>query len=181
MIDPIRELKLAKLVHHKAVRGDPSTLGRLRRLPDYRGHSIEQLRENVLGIRRRAYLTLLARELGFLGWPDARAIMGGAQNVSDFGTLLYPQPCGGHLNLWYRRYDEAVCGRDATAGYLLAYRRDFMVVDRLFIDSLGLDPEDPDWHRLGFDWVRTKDMLARTRLYGALLARRPREASHSDV
>lgn len=130
MISPIEWSRAESGTRILEVRGDPSTLGRLRRLPDYRGHSIEQLRENVRGIRRRAYLTLLARELGFSGWPDARAIMGGAQNVSDFGTLLYPQPCGGHLNLWYRRYDEAVCGRDATAGYLLAYRRDFMVVDR---------------------------------------------------
>ena len=30
--------------------------------------------------------------------------------------------------------------------------------------ELGLDPEDPDWERIGHDWVRPQDREAWTRL-----------------
>jgi hypothetical protein len=59
----------------------------------------------------------------------------------------------------------------------LGYKRQYVVVDRYFIESLGLDPEDADWQALGFDWVRPKNVAARARLYAKLLALQPREAS----
>ena len=51
------------------------------------------------------------------------------------------------------------------------------VVDRYFIETLGLDPDDPDWKMIGFDWVRQADVAARTRLYSKLVAQLPREAA----
>lgn len=106
----------------------PSALARLRRLPEFRVHSDDELRAAAAHVRRRQCLTLLATELGFSGWPAAKAALSGTGPWVDFGTVLYPKRCGGHLNLWYRRYDAAVTGRHACAGYLLAYRRDFIVV-----------------------------------------------------
>jgi hypothetical protein len=47
--------------------------------------------------------------------------------------------------------------------------------ERNVTDFGTLDPRDPDWRRLGFDWVQPAGMAARTRLYGALLAHYPRE------
>ena len=44
-----------------------------------------------------------------------------------------------------------------------------------FIETLGLDPDASDWQRLGRDWVRPLDVRARTRLYGELIAKMPRE------
>lgn len=95
--------------------------------------------------------------------------------MSDFGTLLYPKRCCGYLNLWYSRYDDAAIGRRASGGYLLAYRRQFMVVHASFIETLGLDPDASEWQRLGFDWVRPLDVRARTRLYGQVIAQMTRE------
>lgn len=177
MTDPIRELKTrAKLLHHQLRRRHPQALARLRSLPEFHSCSSEQLELAAPGLRRRQCLALIAVEFGFSGWLHAHAVISGAQEVSDFGTMLYPPRSGGHLNLWYRRYDEAFSARQESGGYLLAYRRDFLVVDRWFIETLGLDPETPEWRRLGFDWVHPVEMQARTRLYSALIAQRPRES-----
>ena len=41
-----------------------------------------------------------------------------------------------------------------------------------FIDTLGVDPDDPDWELIGRDWVRPRRTDARARLYGKLIRRR---------
>jgi hypothetical protein len=67
--------------------------------------------------------------------------------------------------------------RKSGGGYLLAYRNQYFVVDRYYIESLGLDPNDRDWEALGFDWVHPRNVAARTRLYAKLVAAMPREAA----
>jgi hypothetical protein len=176
MTDPIQEVKIrAVILQRRIADGEPSALVRLRALPEFRASSDDQRDAAQLRILRRHCLSILARELGFDGWPHAKNVLSGGREVSDFGTLLYPARCGGHLNLWYRAYDEAAIGHRQSGGYLLAYRRHYMVVQSSFIETLGLDPDASDWQRLGCDWVRPRDMGARTRLYGELIARMPRE------
>ncbi len=176
MIDPIRELKIrAEILQRQLNHRRPAALERLRSLPEFRSRSYAGLEAAGPGIRRRQCLSLIAAEFGFSGWQHATAVISGAHDVRDFGTLLCPRRCGAHLSLWYRLHSEAVVGRRASGGYLLAYRRDLLVVDRWFIGTLGLDPDDPAWRQLGFDWVRPRDMRARTCLYGMLIERTPRE------
>ena len=175
-MDPIREVKIrADILHRKLCEQEPSALERLRRFPEFRSSSRERLGQVGPTIRYRQCLALVSLELGFSGWYHANAVLSGDHEVADFGTLLYPRRCCGHLNLWYRRYRDAVVGRRASGGYLLAYRRDFFVADRSFIVGLGLDPDGAEWQQLGFDWARPNDMGARRRLYGALLVQLPRE------
>lgn len=126
------------------------------------------------GVLRKDCLVIVAKELGFSSWPAAKAAISGKSEATEFGTLLYPAHAA-HINLWYSRYDEAAPVREARGGYLLAYKKQFLVVDRYFIESLGLDPDDEDWRDLGYDWVRPKSVAARTRLYGKLIALRKRE------
>ncbi|MCA1561715.1 MAG: hypothetical protein LC753_14375 [Acidobacteria bacterium] len=141
MIDPIREMKIrAAILQRRIVDRQPSALARLRALPEFRARSIDQLEMAGMPILRRHCLAILARELGFAGWPHAKDVISGARDVSDFGTVLYPKRCCGHLNLWYSRYDDAAIGHRASGGYLLAYRRQFMVVHSSFIETLGLGP-----------------------------------------
>lgn len=107
--------------------------------------------------------------MGFHDWSHAKQTMRGEPGLVDFGTMLYPTRCGGHLNLWYRHHTDAVRGRQACDGYLLGFRRQFFVVQGGFIEALGLDPNDREWRALGFDWVQPTDARARTRLYGELV------------
>jgi hypothetical protein len=178
MTDPLRELKIrAAILQRRIAAREPSALARWRALPEFRAGSTEQLEWSAPRVVRRHCLAILASELGFSSWPHAKAVISGAQGVSDYGTLLYPKRCCGYLNLWYGRYEDAAIGRRASGGYLLAYRRQFMVVQASFIEALGLDSEASEWQRLGFDWVRPLDLRARTRLYGRMIAQMPREVS----
>jgi hypothetical protein len=164
----IDELKArARVLHRKAQSGEPDALVRLRKVEE-----LSELDDATLiaRVRRRHCLGALALEMGFPGWPDALAAFEGS--ASDFGTLLYPSAFGGgHWNIWSASYEEARAIREEHGGYLLGYRRQFFVTDRYFIESLGLDPDDPDWARIGRDWIRPSDPEARNRLYAALVRR----------
>ncbi|MBI3406586.1 MAG: hypothetical protein HY046_14125 [Acidobacteria bacterium] len=61
--------------------------------------------------------------------------------------------------------------------FLLGYQRHFVLVDRFYIESLGLDPEDRDWSAIGYDWVRPKSVDARARLFAKAVANLPRAAA----
>ncbi|HYL38194.1 MAG TPA: hypothetical protein VEV17_19915 [Bryobacteraceae bacterium] len=175
MTDPMRELKIrAELLHKKAQAGDTRALARLQVLPELRRAPAEPLATLV---RRRHCLTAIAVELGFASWPEMKAVLTGKAHSGCFGSLLCPARCGTHLNNWCKIHSEAAAIRKSGGGYLLAYRNPYLVVDRYYIESLGLDPDDPDWKALGFDWARPLDVAARTRLCARLVAALPREAA----
>lgn len=166
MVDVIEDLKArARILQKGASAKDPAVLARLRSLAELRPLDDDELARRV---RRRHCLGMLARELGFQGWPHAANVLRGGE-TEDFGTLLCPPECAVHWNVWSASYEEARAIRAQNDGYLLAYRRHFFVVDRHFIETLGLDADDPDWERLGRDWVRPAEIEARGRLYAKLL------------
>jgi hypothetical protein len=68
------------------------------------------------------------------------------------------------LNRWFTNYDASRAERDAAGGYLLPYRGHYFVADAAAVRELGLDPADPDWERIGWDWVRPLDPAAWERL-----------------
>ncbi len=175
MTDAIQELKVrAEILHGRIKDQQPTALARLRVLPEFRRSSDDQLGALGSSIRRRHCLNLIAAEFGFENGNHARRVLSGEGAPRDFGKLLWRVDCTGNLNLWYKTYGEAAEIRQARQGYLLAYQRHFLVVDRYYIEELGLDPDDSDWRAIGFDWVRPKDSEARRRLYAKLVAGLPR-------
>ncbi|QBD74760.1 hypothetical protein EPA93_01630 [Ktedonosporobacter rubrisoli] len=178
MDDAIHELKIRAEILHKHVRRyEPHALQRLCALPMFRHASIEELQETVSAIRRRDCLTIIATELGFATWPEARHVLTSTGPVDNFGDLLCLPPRASHLNRWYKGYVEAVEERNRSQGFLLAYRRQYLVVDYYYIEeSLGLDPNDADWQELGYDWVHPCNGSARLRLYARLVGNLPRES-----
>jgi hypothetical protein len=143
-----------------ASEGEPSALRKLRTLRELKPLSDQALRERV---RRRHCLALLARELGLTGWGHLTTLWNEPE-ASDFGSLLYPASCSGHWNIWSASYDEARAIRVEHGGYLLPYRHQFVIVDRYFIDDLGLDGEAPEWAQIARDWIRPSDVAARHKL-----------------
>jgi hypothetical protein len=178
MLDAIHELKVRAEILHKRVQvGDTRAFERLRVLPEFRSLSGEDLAETAPVIRRRRCLAVVAAELGFADWEQARRVLLGEGSITDFGTLLCPQRCSVHINPWYKRYEEAAAARQRSKGYLLAHRRHYLVVDRFYIVTLGLDPDDTDWQAIGFDWARPRNRAPRARLYAKLIAALPRDAA----
>jgi hypothetical protein len=169
MAGVISDLKAqARMLHRHVAEGDPVAAARVQQLAELHDHDLAALRERI---RRRHCLAVIARELGFQGWPHAVAVLSGADS-SDFGTLLYPKGGEVHSNIWSASYEEARAIREQHGGYLLAYRRHFFISDRHFIHTLGLDPDDADWQLIGRDWIRPARADARERLYGKLVRRR---------
>ena len=68
------------------------------------------------------------------------------------------------LSRWFTTYEAARASREAEGGYLLPYRGQFVVTTSEGIRELGLDPADPDWERIGWDWVRPRETGAWKRL-----------------
>lgn len=155
----------ARVLHKQAARGETAALARLRGLRELRDASDDALAREV---KRRHCLAVIARELGFDGWPHLVAIVSGRRE-DDFGTLLYAD---GHWNIWSASYEEARAIRAEHGGYLLPYKRQFVIVDRYFIETLGLDPDDADWAQIGRDFARPASLQARERLYAKLIAQR---------
>jgi len=154
----------ARILHRRVRQAEPGALRAMRRLREFASVDSAQLPSLI---KRQHCLTVSAVSLGFQSWSHALAVLAG--EAEDFGTLLYPSTCHGHMNIWSAHYDEARAIRAEHGGYLLAYRRQFLIVDGSYIDSLGLDPDDPDWSAMARDWVRPADLGARSRLYEKLV------------
>jgi hypothetical protein len=84
--------------------------------------------------------------------------------MSDREPVMYVPRMDAFLNRWFTSYDEARASLEAQGGYLLPYRDHFFVSTADAIRELGLDPDDPDWAAIGWDWVRPADSEARARL-----------------
>ena len=158
----------ARKFHRKISLGDASAIVRIRRLDEFRDAPADQVAASV---KRRHCLAVIARELGFQGWPHAVAVLDGT-DAGDFGTLLYPDDARGHTNIWSASYDEAKAIHQQRGGYLLPYKQQFFIADRHFIKTLGLQPDDPDWDAIDHDWVRPRQVEARERLYRKLIERK---------
>jgi hypothetical protein len=170
MVSIVEDLKAqARRLHRQAASQDRAALARL---------GLEAGPE-ASEVQRRHCLAVIARELGFAGWPHLVAVLNGDDDT-DFGKLLYPSSGSAHSNIWCATYDEARKIREQSGGYLLAYGRQYFIVDRYFIATLGLDPDDSDWESIGRDWVRPKDLDARQRLYRKLIQIRQNGATASE-
>ena len=85
--------------------------------------------------------------------------------MSEFQPpAMYVTGMGAILNRWFTTYEEARASLNAEGGYLLPYRGQFFVTTPEGIRELGLDPDDADWARIGWDWVRPLDAMAWERL-----------------
>lgn len=131
MAGVISDLKAqARILHRQIVEHEPVALARAQQLVELRDDPASL----PVRIKRRHCLAVIARELGFQGWPHIVAVLRGTDS-SDFGTLLCPKGSDVHWNIWSASYAEARAIREEHGGYLLAYRRHFFITDRHFIDT----------------------------------------------
>jgi hypothetical protein len=80
-------------------------------------------------------------------------------------TIWYPRTLDVFLNRWFTNYDAARKALEDEGGYLLPYKRQFFVCEAEAIRAMGLEPDDPDWERIGRDCAQPTDELAYQRLY----------------
>lgn len=85
-------------------------------------------------------------------------------NTKEAGPDMYVPRMDAVLNRWFTKYEDARASLEAEGGYLLPFKSQFFLTQSEGIRELGLDPDDPDWERIGWDWVRPKDVEAWERL-----------------
>lgn len=133
---------------------------RLARLAKFAASGLDELIAGTVPVTRACALDAIAGEQGCADWP---ALV--ARALPELRAVpMHTDRMGAFVNQWFADYTEAAVAHRADGGYLLPYRRQFFVTVADAIRELGLDPHDPDWQRIGFDWVRPHDVEAHLRL-----------------
>jgi hypothetical protein len=141
---------------------------RFRALPYFAAHDPDAILGQRGSIRLKHALAVLAAELGYATWTDCKRRLE-SPPTTRLDTEAFFAAARGFLNRWFARYDEARASLEAEGGYLFPYRHQFFVCEWGFLDALGIDPKDPDWERIGCDWVRPHDAAAHVRLEQRLI------------
>ena len=149
-------LKLLKSTDIEKALGAAARFRRLPHLADLSPQDIVSQKENV---KRKHALTIIALENNQPSWADLKRRLEKREAIRARrdGTLLYPRRCEGFMNEWYASYEAARSHLQEVGGYLLPYRSHFFICKDEYIRTLGLDPLDEDWNRIGFDWVKPAD------------------------
>jgi hypothetical protein len=112
---------------------------------------------------------ILAKAAGYPSWRDMKATL-------EEHEALRPPKASALWNVWYASYDEAKRHVLEHGGFLLPYQKQFFVCDEHYVQSLGLELDDPDLEKVGADWVEPEDPAAWGRLKAKLgRLRRPPE------
>ena len=130
-------------------------------LPEFAASTAAELLVDPSRVRLQHALAVVAREQGFPSWL---ALRNACEATLLGASAMYVPGMSAFQNQWFADYDEARQARLHEGGYLLPYRHYFFVTSREAIVELGLDPDDPDWDRIGFDWVQPRDEEAHARL-----------------
>lgn len=121
-------------------------------------------------IKLKHALNIIALENNLLSWSEFKHLLEkrDAMKNKNIYTLLYPKRCGGFSNEWYANYQVAKQHLEQVGGYLLPYKNHFFICTSEYIKTLGLDPNDPDWKAISWDWVHPTCLVAWQRLNSQL-------------
>ncbi|HWF47417.1 MAG TPA: hypothetical protein VG168_10460 [Bryobacteraceae bacterium] len=141
---------------------------RFQALDAWRSFPAREIQTNAGTIRLDDAQEVIARESGFTNWAQLAAETAGAPIV--FHTArLFPEKSDVFLNLWFRSYEDARAAHEAEPDLLLfPYGEQFVLCEPALLGWLGADPHDPDWEKIGRDWVQALDEAARSRLAARL-------------
>lgn len=134
---------------------------RFRRIAPFREQSAAQVLEARGEVQHKHALTAVAREQGYAAW----------KNLKDAADVLWcPPGASAFWHIWCKTYEEARGYLESNGGYLLTAHGRCFIAERGYIESLGLDPDDPRWEKAGYDMKEPKDQAA----FEALTAERMR-------
>ena len=82
----------------------------------------------------------------------------------DIRKVWYHPNLDVFLNRWFSSYEAARRSLESDGGFLLPYEKHFFVCESDVIAAMGLEPDDPDWEKIGRDCVEPTDADAYQRL-----------------
>lgn len=134
---------------------------RFRALALFATFTPQRLRDVGTALRRKHALAVIAHEYGYANWTALKTALDPSL------PRLKPERIftgAAFLNHWFRDYAGAKAALREAGGVLLPYGRQFVVCRPGLLAAHGLDMEDADWQRIGWDWVRPADPAALRRL-----------------
>jgi hypothetical protein len=137
---------------------------RFRILPAFAALEIAAILRQRDSIRLKHALAVIAAELGYPAWRDCKRRLEVPAELRLDTETFFGAGSAAYLNRWFARYDEASASLEAEGGFLFPFRHQFFICGPGFLEARGIDPVDPDWERIGRDWVRPRDEAARDRL-----------------
>ncbi|HEY7460774.1 MAG TPA: hypothetical protein VIC59_02710 [Gemmatimonadota bacterium] len=143
---------------------------RFLRLHEFTGATASRVLERRDRVRLKHALTVVAVENGAPSWLALKARAEAEAPSDDVaangprGPVMYEPQLDALLNRWFATYDVARTSLERGRGFLLPYRDHYFVCESEGVRALGLDPDDPDWERIGWDWVKPGDREAWRRL-----------------
>lgn len=144
--NPISELKiqaslLMKSLRHAQADNASQAMQRCQSYPPLAGLSQQQLMVTCQNLKRKTALNIVAFEQGWENWGAL---------VKRFDTRWYPTTSPFTLN-WFSDYQQAKQCQQDLKGFLLPYQNQFFVCNHHYIEWLGLNAQDDNWQRIGFD------------------------------
>lgn len=143
---------------------------RLRVLPAFARLTPGEVLARKASVRHKHALAVIAQEQGFASWVLLKQALGAEETPRLDTEAFFSATRGILLNRWFASYAEALASLQREGGFLFPFREQFFITEPAFITALGVDPSDPDWARMGFNWVEPLDPAARARLEQKLLA-----------
>lgn len=140
-------------------------------LPAFSGRSAAELLARRDSVQRKHALAVIALEQGYGSWVELKQALGEEEVPRFDPEAFFARPMSPFLNRWCSSYEEALGALQKDGGYLFPYRTQFFVCDAGFLRALGVDAADPDWERIGHNWVKPRDSAAHARLEQKLIAR----------
>jgi hypothetical protein len=143
---------------------------RLRVLPAFAPLTASEVLTRRESVRRKHALAVIAHEHGHASWVSLKQALGEEDAPSLDTEAFFQKHRGTFLNRWFGTYPEALASLQAQGGYLFPFREQFFLCEGEFLRALGVDPLDPDWARMGFNWVAPSEPAAQQRLLKKLSA-----------
>lgn len=147
---------------------------RLQKVLRFAGHSVDDIVAAGERVRRKHALAAVAAEKGFSSWAAFKEHCNPErpQIPAAFdAAVLFKGHRATFLNRWFVDYGQARSSLAEQGGYLFSYRDQYFICEAGFIETLGIDPDDPDWEKIGRNCVEPADDQAWQRLHSKLSAR----------
>jgi hypothetical protein len=142
---------------------------RFRRLRSFADDTEARILESRDQVKLKHALAVVALEAGYDSWRSAKeAAEATTWNVGSAraapGREMYDPGMDVLLNRWFARYGDARDSLEEQGGFLFPFDRQFFVCEEEGVRLLGMEAADPDWDRIGRDWVKPADRQAWLRL-----------------
>lgn len=182
----IDEFKLAAIRLSKAIQSsrclppenNHELLSRLRKIGAFQQTSLEELEKKLCKMTLADCQQIIALEAGEKDWENLLKTHTDIEQLltSDEYLLYDKSNNAGDLNIWFPNYIEAKTYLDNHKGfYLLPYKNTFFLCRTPYIEGLGIKANDPDWTKIGYNWVQPLDPTAKNRLREKLVEAKKRQ------